>query len=70
MILIISGMKNDIQNLTITFLKQSNLSIINLCLIQMPKLKKLDILSHYSFYDKLSFFDKQLCILPELEIRI
>ena len=62
-----STMNSNTEKLDITFSKKSNNSVSNLLLIHMPKLKKLQISSHYSRYDNVSLFTEQLFFLQELQ---
>ncbi|CAF1540001.1 unnamed protein product, partial [Rotaria sordida] len=59
---------SNIEQLFLIYLSNVNYSFINLFLIHTPKLKRLEISGSYFSFDRISIFDKQLYILPKLQI--
>jgi len=59
---------SNIKQLSIVFYYNINHSIINLFLMRLPKLKRLEISGSYSKSDKVSLFAEKLFSFPELRI--
>ncbi len=63
-----SDVQSNIKQLFVVFLNNVNNSVIDLFLLHMPKLQRLEISGPYFSFDQVSIFDKQLFTLPELRI--